>query len=168
MRLYIVFLQKKKSPFQNCKQAYQSGSIQFSPVSLEGFHRSFISCNGVLCTAGFETPAEAIFMGKKLCVVPMKNQYEQACNAAFLVEMGIPAITNQHEIVEGVKKWLKDDFLIQIAYPDQTRDIVFSLTNIHTPTGNKIKGGFKMPSKKSTQKQVKSSPVSSRLRQRHL
>jgi len=39
-----------------------------------------------------ETPAEAIFLKKKLIVIPMKNQYEQAFNAKALEELGVPVL----------------------------------------------------------------------------
>ena len=116
---------------KHCKQPHKTGSIQFNPISVKGFNESFVNCTGILCTAGFETPAEAIFMGKKLCVVPMKNQYEQACNAAFLAEMGITTIFNQYEIASTLKAWLRDDFRLQINYPDQTREIIQSVVQRH-------------------------------------
>jgi hypothetical protein len=47
-----------------------------------------INATGVLCGAGFETPAEAIYLRKKLLVVPMKNQYEQQCNGIAVEENG--------------------------------------------------------------------------------
>ncbi len=50
----------------------------------------FEGCEGILCNAGFETPAEALFMDKKLFVIPIHNQYEQECNACALDKMGIP------------------------------------------------------------------------------
>ncbi|WP_321369034.1 glycosyltransferase family protein [uncultured Draconibacterium sp.] len=62
---------------KHCPKSYTKGSIRFNPVSLDGFNQSFVSCSGIVCTAGFETPAEALFMGKKLCVIPMKNQYNR-------------------------------------------------------------------------------------------
>lgn len=106
------------------KHSYQKGNITFRPVSLEGFTSSFIRCRGILCTAGFETPAEALFMGKKLCVIPMKNQYEQSCNAAFLSSMGVltlPGLRNQHQ---KLQQWLEEDVIIRINYPDQTKSIL--------------------------------------------
>lgn len=45
-----------------------------------------------MCGAGFETPEEALFLGKKLMVIPIKGQYEQQCNVAALKEMGVPVI----------------------------------------------------------------------------
>jgi len=109
---------------KHCRQAYQVNNISIQPVSLANFTKSFISCQGIICTAGFETPAEAMFMGKKLCVIPMKNQFEQACNAAFLETMGIlvlPELRNQHQ---KIQKWLEENECHQIDYPDKTKAIL--------------------------------------------
>lgn len=103
---------------------YRSGSIWFRPVSLRDFTQSFVNCTGMLCSAGFETPAEAIFMNKKLCVIPMKGQYEQACNAAFLGNMGIRVLSSWHKSVPQLKEWLDYDSPMQIRYPDQTAQIL--------------------------------------------
>jgi uncharacterized protein (TIGR00661 family) len=109
---------------KHCKESYQAGSIGFRPVSLEEFTKSFISCEGVLCTAGFETPAEALFMGKKLCVIPMNNQYEQKCNAAFLEHLGVTVLKNLTEAYLTLKIWLNTSKVIHIDYPDETREIL--------------------------------------------
>ncbi len=116
---------------KNCRKPYKVDTIQFSPVSLEGFQTSFVSCTGILCTSGFETPAEAIFMGKKLCVIPMKNQYEQACNAAFLAEMGISVAENSHDLRALLPHWLADGKRLQLAYPNITREIIALLVKEH-------------------------------------
>ena len=109
---------------KHCTKSYTKGSIQFNPVSLEGFNQSFVSCAGILCTAGFETPAEALFMGKKLCVIPMKNQYEQACNASMLAEMGVPVITKTSACHPILSNWLQSGQAIKISYPDNTQSIL--------------------------------------------
>jgi uncharacterized protein (TIGR00661 family) len=109
---------------KHSKESYQSGNIWFRPVSLEEFTKSFIQSDGVLCTAGFETPAEALFMGKKLCVIPMYNQYEQKCNAAFLEQMGVPVIKNMNEAYMTMKIWLNTYRTIHVDYPDITCEIL--------------------------------------------
>jgi len=38
---------------------------------------------------GFQSTAEALYLKKKLLVIPMFDQYEQKCNAAALQEMGV-------------------------------------------------------------------------------
>jgi uncharacterized protein (TIGR00661 family) len=109
---------------KNSKTSYQGGNIWFHPVSLDTFTQSFISCEGVLCTAGFETPAEALFMGKKLCVIPMSNQYEQKCNAAFLEHLGVTVLKNLAEAYLTLKIWLNTSQIIYVDYPDITREIL--------------------------------------------
>ena len=63
-------------------------------------------------------------MGKKLCVVPMKYQYEQACNARFLSEMGVLVISDLVNHKKELGFWLRMENAIQIKYPDETRRIL--------------------------------------------
>lgn len=116
---------------KKCTVEYEKNNIHFFPVSLEKFSQSFVNCTGILCSAGFETPAEALFMGKKLCVVPMKNQYEQACNGAFLNELGIQVIWDVAGFHNKLQTWLSEKEAFQISYPDQTREIIHSVVKRH-------------------------------------
>jgi uncharacterized protein (TIGR00661 family) len=68
------------------------GNITFIPISNKAFNKSLINCSGVITGAGFETPAEALYLGKKLLCVPIKGQYEQLCNAAALERFNVPLI----------------------------------------------------------------------------
>jgi uncharacterized protein (TIGR00661 family) len=67
-------------------------NIEFMPVSREAFSQSMIGCLGIITGAGFETPAEALWLGKKLMVIPIGGQYEQDCNAEALKRMGITSL----------------------------------------------------------------------------
>lgn len=115
---------------KNNKETIRRNNIHFQPVSLDKFKHSFINCEGILCNAGFETPAEAIYLGKKLCVVPMKYQYEQACNARFLSQMGVLVISDLKNHIKELGFWLRMENTIQINYPDVTRNIIQSILNI--------------------------------------
>lgn len=86
----------------------------------------------MLCGAGFETPAEALFMKKKLLVVPMKNQYEQQLNAAALKEMGVPVIKSlkpKHN--ETILNWLNNGSPVKVDYGDNTREILEMIFRDH-------------------------------------
>lgn len=109
---------------KHSKHNYTIGNIHFQPVSLDGFTESFLSCTGLICTAGFEGPAEAIFLGKKLCVIPMKGQYEQYCNAAYLKSMGIKVLDNFNGSVPELIDWTQNSTVLQIRFPDMTREIL--------------------------------------------
>ena len=39
------------------------------------------ACKGLVCTAGFESVCEAMYLGKPVLMIPVAGQYEQACNA---------------------------------------------------------------------------------------
>ena len=83
-----------------------------------------INCTGILCGAGFETPAEALFLKKKLMVIPMKGQYEQQCNAAGLEKLGIrclPSIDDTFE--QHFNAWVNDPApVIQRDYSNSIRE----------------------------------------------
>jgi uncharacterized protein (TIGR00661 family) len=117
---------------KHTKTNYTIGNIHFQPVSLDGFTKSFLSCTGLICTAGFEGPAEAIFMGKKLCVIPMKKQYEQYCNAAYLKSMGIKVLDHFTNSSAELKEWMVNSSALKITFPDLTREILENILLKHS------------------------------------
>lgn len=104
---------------------YKEKNCLVQPVNAAFFTESFTSCEGILCGAGFETPAEALYMGKKLLVIPMKQQYEQHCNAAGAADLGVPVIKSlKKKHIEKVRDWLYLSKAIQVDYPDETGEIL--------------------------------------------
>lgn len=104
---------------------YREANVSIQPVQNEAFMASMASAEGVLCGAGFETPAETMFLEKKLLVIPMKGQYEQHCNAAALEKMGVPVIKAlKNQYVSTIRKWLSEPQKIKIAYPNITEKVV--------------------------------------------
>ena len=64
---------------------------------------------GCLSAAGFETTSEALYLGKKLLVIPIRNQYEQLCNAAALEELGGSVIYNiESDFTSKLSDWIKE------------------------------------------------------------
>ena len=101
------------------------GNVRFLPASLDGFLTSMASSNGVLCGAGFETPSEALFLGKPLLVVPMKGQFEQQCNAAALAQMGVTTMLEfEPHSLETLRAWLDESKTVAVDYPDESREIL--------------------------------------------
>ena len=114
------------------RNAFTEGNITIEPISNESFLKSMASSHGILCGAGFETPAEALFMGKKLMVIPMKHQYEQQCNAKTLEFMGIPVIKSLKEKHHyKIEEWLEKGKVLKVNYPDITEDIINSIILKH-------------------------------------
>ena len=102
-----------------------SQNVIINPVSQETFAQSMVTSQGVFCGAGFETPAEALFLGKKLMVIPMKNQYEQQCNAAALKSMQIPVIYSlSKNSIKTIKQWVIFGKPIKVNYKNCIPEMV--------------------------------------------
>lgn len=116
------------------KAKLEYANITISPINNAEFTASMASATGVLCGAGFETPAEALFLGKKLMVIPMKNQYEQQLNAAALKAMKIPVLKNlraKNEVY--ISDWLLHGETVRVDYPNITQQVVDRILLNHVP-----------------------------------
>lgn len=88
-------------------QPEKKANISFIPINQSMFNESLINCQGIVTGAGFETPAEALHLGKKLLAIPINGQYEQQCNAAALAQMGIDTLTGLHDnFTESFYQWV--------------------------------------------------------------
>jgi uncharacterized protein (TIGR00661 family) len=106
---------------------YHIGRISVFPISSENFAQSLTTGAGAICGAGFETPAEVLHLQKKLLVVPMKNQYEQQCNAAALKKLGVPVIKKiKKKSALKIKEWIEEKPL-DVSIPDIAEKAVHRL-----------------------------------------
>ena len=120
--------------------AYTKNNVWVRPINNDAFVDSMINCAGVLCGGGFETPAEALFLKKKLMVIPMKGQYEQQCNAAALETMGVPVIKSlKNKYIEQITDWTTGKLFIAVNYPDITKHIIDRIVQKHGHTNTKTK-----------------------------
>ncbi|MFN4314724.1 MAG: glycosyltransferase family protein [Chitinophagaceae bacterium] len=99
------------------KDIAREGQIEWMPVDKGSFNKSLINCHAIICGAGFETPAEALHLGKKVLAIPIRSQYEQQCNAAALAEMGVATLDRIDEhFATAVRRWLSADQPINVDY----------------------------------------------------
>ena len=104
--------------------AYTCDHAEVFPIDNDLFTKSLELCTGLLTGGGFEGPAEALFLGKKLLTVPMKSQFEQQCNALAMAELGVPVIWFQHEFAKILESWIHSDKRVAVHYPDETKEII--------------------------------------------
>ena len=93
----------------DCKEEKSFHNLNVFPLS-DYFIKSILSSSGCISSAGFESNAEALYLEKPLLCVPIKYQYEQACNAAALKKLGvhiIPELTR-----DEVLFWLENPPLL--------------------------------------------------------
>ncbi|RYD82015.1 MAG: glycosyl transferase [Sphingobacteriales bacterium] len=107
------------------KYGFTERNISVKPIQQDAFLKSLASCEGVLSAAGFGTTAEALFLNKKLLVIPMKSQYEQHCNAAVLKSMDVPVMKSlKSKHINVLEEWLQNGKAVEVNYPDNTAEIV--------------------------------------------
>jgi uncharacterized protein (TIGR00661 family) len=114
------------------KQASKHKNVSIQPIDHKAFLKSLASCSGTLCAAGFGTTSEALYLKKKLLVIPMKAQYEQICNATVLKTMDVPVMKSlKKKHADHLDKWLNTGKIIEVNYPDITADIVGQIVDTH-------------------------------------
>jgi uncharacterized protein (TIGR00661 family) len=101
------------------------GNVEIIPINNELYLQYLSTCKGVISGAGFEGPAEALFLKKKLLVIPMKGQYEQQCNAAALKKMGVTVLDALHlNYFQSLNEFLLQKETLAVNYPENTAEII--------------------------------------------
>ncbi len=144
---------------KHSKKNYSVQNIYIQPIDNDAFIKSLLNCTGILCGAGFETPAEALYLKKKLMVIPMQGQYEQQCNAAALKSIDVPVIKSlKKKHLQKIKTWVETEQLIPVNYINETESIIDKLLEKHNsqPKNKTIEiGEAILSAKKLQQKSLK-------------
>ncbi|SMO91718.1 glycosyltransferase family protein [Gracilimonas mengyeensis] len=112
-RLASIFINMREVDWHifapGVSRAQHMENVHLYPVSKDRFLESLESCRGVMTAAGFETTSEALYLGKRLLSIPIKNQYEQLCNAAALEKLGATVVFDiDEDFTQKVKSWLRE------------------------------------------------------------
>ena len=111
-------------------QRKQSGNITFLPVNKNTFNEALINCSCIITGGGFETPAEALKLEKKLMVIPIRGQYEQQCNAAALEQMGIKKLDKLDDDFTGhFNHWVESP-PVKVNYDHSTEEIIANVLKL--------------------------------------
>lgn len=76
--------------------------IRIHPPDADAFRERMGRCRGLITTAGFDTVAEAAYLGIPLAVVPSQHHFEQRCNGADVERSGIGMSVNQ--LIPGIQQ----------------------------------------------------------------
>lgn len=104
------------------QQPGQVANLTLEPLSRANFSQHLRSCEGVISNAGFALPSEALYLGKKLLVKPLRQQFEQSANAMALEKLGLASVmkTLNHR---AVRAWLKQKKPTPQQYPNVAKAI---------------------------------------------
>ncbi len=121
-----VFSKHSKKPFKD-------GNIEFIPVENELFNKSLLACHLVITAAGFGTTTEALHLGKKLIVIPMKGQLEQKFNAQILKKYGVTVLKSidNTKPVTVINKVISGPAGYKMNYPDNKGIIAQKIVNLY-------------------------------------
>ncbi len=100
-------------------------NITYFPIGNEQFTSSMIRCYGIITAGGFETPAEAMYMNKKVLSIPILNHYEQECNGKALEKMGVMVLQKiDKNFHTHFNEWVTQKKPIKLELTHSTADIV--------------------------------------------
>lgn len=99
------------------------GNVEVFPFSRDQFQQNLHECGAVLSNAGFELNSEALYLGRRILVKPLKGQIEQHSNAIALERLGI-AKTTKVLSSKVIREWLETSREIQVTYPNVARAVV--------------------------------------------
>lgn len=115
---------------KHTRLSYSDANVDVQPVNNELFNQSLASCEGLLTGGGFEGPSEALHLGKKLLVAPMKFQYEQQCNAYALKQFGLPVIWGSNKKwLPVIRNWVDTPQEHNFYFPDETAAVIEKVVN---------------------------------------
>ena len=102
----------------NCEITHRN--IKIFPSSKSKFINSFINCEGVITSGGFETPSEALLLKKRIMSIPIRGQYEQLCNAEALKQMGVFVGID----ITDIKNFFNNNNIIDYKWMDPMPNII--------------------------------------------
>jgi uncharacterized protein (TIGR00661 family) len=120
-----IFAKKKFVVYTNSETGFTYRNVEVKPLNTANFTKDICNCSGVITAGGFQTTAEALYLGKKLLCIPIKKQYEQQCNARVLQELGISVAKDLDTIATA--HWLSSGKIVQIDFKDESKEMVESI-----------------------------------------
>lgn len=124
-RRFIIYSKEAVDSFEyrNC---------EVKPLNNETFIQDIGNCSGVITAGGFQTISEALYLGKKLLVIPIKKQSEQISNARILNDMGVK--TSMVLDANEIYTWLENPNTVHMKFDDDLPNIIDAILNApHTP-----------------------------------
>jgi uncharacterized protein (TIGR00661 family) len=103
-------------------------NIIYFPISNSGFTKSMIRSHAVITGGGFETPAEAMYMNKKVLSIPIAKHYEQLSNAAALSDLGVKVLLHIDQDFHTIfTDWINHTAPVKLDLTHSTKEIVAQL-----------------------------------------
>jgi uncharacterized protein (TIGR00661 family) len=94
----VCFTDSKEVREQHHGELRLHENLIFHSLSDFKFLDLMARCRGLVCTAGFESVCEAMYLDKPVMMVPVKGHYEQYCNARDASRIGAGIFAEEFDI----------------------------------------------------------------------
>jgi uncharacterized protein (TIGR00661 family) len=109
-------------------------NITYFPINNEQFTSSLIRCYGIITAGGFETPAEAMYMNKKVMSIPILKHFEQECNGKALKNMGVMVLEKiDSNFGNHLNHWIEKMNPVELKLKHSTQEIIDILIKTNKP-----------------------------------
>ena len=123
--------------YSSVDKEIQIGNVTLKPYSNKNFKEDLIACNGLITNAGFQLPAEAIYLGKKILCKPLTGQPEQEHNAKTLKRLEHATICLEFT-KEKIEHWIRNGKQKKELYNESIDLIIEMIENPKKDFANRI------------------------------
>jgi uncharacterized protein (TIGR00661 family) len=107
------------------KSVVVNGNISIQPIHNDNYLKMLESCYGLITGGGFEAPAEALYLGKRVLCVPIAGQYEQLANSVAAVRIGATYLVRlDHDKISHIRDWLENSAPHRVEFSQLLPQIV--------------------------------------------
>ena len=123
--------------YSSVDKEIQIGNVTLKPFSNKYFKKDLIACNGLITNAGFQLPAEAIYLGKKILCKPLSGQPEQEHNAKTLKRMEHATVCLEFT-KDKIEHWIQNGKQKKELYNDSIDLMIEMIENPKKDFANRI------------------------------
>lgn len=99
------------------------GNVHFRGYDRDGFLADLFESEAVVANGGFSLASEALHLGKKVLLLPIKGQPEQYLNGKVLARLGLGTVVRRLDS-PALGPWLGSPSPSPMSYPDVVRPFV--------------------------------------------
>ena len=101
----------------------ERGNVSIRPYDRAAFVADLVACSGVITNAGFSLISEALHLGRRLLVQPIRRHPEQFLNGRALTALGLGAVV-ERLTVDAIEAWTRTPEPAPMNYPDVTGRLI--------------------------------------------
>jgi len=130
-------IEEKFIVYANIDSTQENENVTLKPFSNITFKEDLIGCSGLITNAGFQLPAEALFLGKPMLCKALDGQPEQEHNAKILNELGYATVCKKIN-VNSIQDWIKNRKEVKVIFKDPMDLIIDIIENPNMDFSSKV------------------------------